>query len=85
MLVCCVPAVSPGGRGTVGVVLSLCSRSRNTPGRGGLIGVGVLCKGRGGAVAGGGGDRQQGPFPSSADSGGSVGAVGVDGCVGRGG
>lgn len=81
MLVCYVPAVVPGGQGTGGVVLSLCSPCRNTPGGGGLVG--VLCKGRGGTVAGGEGDRQQGPLPSSADGGGSVGAVGVDGCVGR--
>ncbi len=86
MLVCCVPAVSLGGRGTVGVVLSLCSPCRNTPGGGGLMRFGVLCKGRGGAVAGGGGgDRQQSPLPSSADGGGSIDAVGVDGCVRRGG
>lgn len=83
MLVCCVPAVRPGGQGTMGIVLSLCSLSRNTPGRRGLMGVGVLCKDRGGAVAGRGGDRQQGPLPSSGDGGGSVGAVGVEGCVGH--
>lgn len=41
------------------------------------MGVGVFCKGRGSAVAGRGGDRQQGPLPSSTDGGESVGAVGV--------
>lgn len=83
MLVRGVPALSPGGRSTVGVVLSLCSAGRNTPGRGVLMGPGLLCKGIGGAVAGGGGDRQQGPLPCSADGGGYVGGVSVDGRVGH--
>lgn len=82
MLVCCLSAVSPGGRGTVGVVLSLCAPcGRNTPGRGGLMGVGVLCKHRRGAVIRGGGDGQQGPLPGPVDGGGSVGAVSEDGCL----
>lgn len=83
MLVCRVSCVNSGGWGTVGVVLGLWSHSRYTPGRWRLMRDRVLCKGRGSAVAGRGGDRQQGPLSSSTDSRGSVGAVGVDVCVGH--
>lgn len=79
-----VLTVGPGGRGAVGVVLSVCGPSRNPPGGGGPTGAGVLRRGRGCAVAGGGeegggggGDGQQRPLPSAADGGGGVRAVGV--------
>lgn len=42
------------------------------------MGHGVLSKGRGTAVAGGGGDGQQGPLSSAADGGGGEGAIAVD-------